>query len=687
MRQEQFLTVIDRDEAERRFRAVLDLRPLEAEAVPLGDALGRVLAGDVVAPRDVPGFDRADVDGFAVRAEDTFAATDAEPRTLRLSGEYLAPGQVAAGPVLPGTATPLATGAVVPRGADAVVMVEFTDAVGETLAVRRPVTPGAHVTFAGTDLGQGETVLWRGEVLTSRETGVLAALGLATVAVVRRPRVGILSTGAELVAPGAALRVGQVFDSNATVLAHAVRELGGVPVPLGIVGDEEVTLEAALREALALDAVLLSGGTSKGAGDISYRVVGRLGAPGIVAHGVALKPGKPLCLAAVALSGRRPVPVVILPGFPTSAVFTFHEFVAPVLRRLAGRPDVTTDVVPARLPLRVNSERGRTEYLLVGLVQGSRSRGQGPGDRGLDSEKQRQTQASRPLTPDPCPLPSELVAYPMGKGSGSVTTFGRADGFVVIPRQREYLEAGESVAVHLLGQGLRVADLVVIGSHCVGLDYLLGRLRELGFTSKFLAVGSTGGLAAARRGECDLAGIHLLDPETKTYNRPFVGADLELLPGYGRMQGIVFRAGDPRFTGRTVEEAVANALADPACVLVNRNRGSGTRVLIDDLLGTARPAGYLAEPRSHNAVAAAVAQGRADWGVAIAGVAFAAGLGFLPVREERYDFVVPRDRLGRPAVQALRELLAQHETRCALDALGLRTDVAQRSANAVTETG
>jgi putative molybdopterin biosynthesis protein len=648
LQQEQVLDVIDRDEAEQRFHAVLDLRPLEAETIPLVQALGRVLAQDVVAPLDVPSFDRANVDGFALRAEDTFGATEDRPLTLRLNPEVLATGIEPRLPILPGTATAIATGAVVPRGADAVVMIEHTEATPDGLLVRRPVAPGANITFAGTDIGRGETVLRRGELLTSRETGVLAALGLAQAAVVRRPRVAIVSTGDEIIPAGAAMRPGLVYDSNATILADAVRELGGEPVPFGIVPDERAALERTLHQALACDVVLLSGGTSKGAGDLSYRVVADLGPPGIVAHGVALKPGKPLCLAAVHRQPRT-VPVAVLPGFPTSAIFTFHEFIAPVLRRLAGRRDDPAAVVQARLPMRVNSERGRTEYLLVGLVETTSSALASGSPEGVWK-----------------PLLNELVAYPMGKGSGSVTTFSRADGFVVIPRQREYLEAGDLVAVHLLSQGLRPADLVVIGSHCVGLDYLLGRLYDQGFRSKFLAVGSTGGLAAARRGECDLAGIHLLDPKTNTYNRPYLTDDLLLLPGYRRLQGLVFRRGDLRFAGRSVAEAVAVALADPACVLVNRNRGSGTRVLIDRLLGNARPPGFLTEARSHNAVATAVAQGRADWGLAIATVATDAGLGFLPYQDEHYDFVIPRNRWDRPAVQAFRELLTQEETRQAL---------------------
>ena len=667
MKQDQFLNVIERDEAERRFRAALDLRPLAAEEVPLAAALGRVLARDVLAPVDVPSFDRANVDGFAVRAEDTFGASEDRPRRLRLSGEVLAPASASSQSVGAGVATTIATGAIIPRGADAVVMVEHTDADGAELLVRRPVAPGANISGAGTDIGRGETVLRRGELLSSRETGVLAALGATAVAVVRKPRVAVISTGNELIAPGQPMRAGLVFDSNATILADAVRELGGEPVMLGIVPDDRARLAALVQQALTEDLVLLSGGTSKGEGDLSYRVVADLGPPGIIAHGVALKPGKPLCLAAVEVrsqesaarsqetsptesnarlgdqgaAGDRTVPVVILPGFPTSAIFTFHEFVAPVIRALAGRQADPKATVTARLPMRVNSERGRTEYLLVGLVQ----------DVG-DS--------------------AELVAYPMGKGSGSVTTFSRADGFVVIPRQHEYVEAGATVQVHLLGQGLRPADLVVIGSHCVGLDYLLGQLHDQGWRTKFLAVGSTGGLEAARRGECDLAGIHLLDEATQVYNRPFLSAGLRLIEGYLRWQGIVFRPGDPRFANRNVEAALTAAVADADCVLANRTRGSGTRLLIDRLLKDARPLGYSTEARSHNAVVAAVVQGRADWGVAIQTVAHQAGLDFIPLLEEHFDFVIPERRQQRPAIQAFLSILRQDKVLNHLSDIGFR---------------
>ena len=638
-RQQQFLDVIDRDQAEQRFLAALRLEPLGEETIPLETAWGRVLSRDVLSPVDVPSFDRSNLDGFAVRAADTYGATEETPRRLRLLDEIIATAVVPRSAVLAGTAAPIATGGMLPRGADAVVMVEQTDVDDRQLLVHKPVTPGTGVSFAGTDIGAGETVLRRGELLTSRETGVLAAMGTAQVAVWRRPRVAIISTGDEIIAPGEPMRTGCVYDSNARILADAVRELGAEPLLQGIVPDEAAQLKTALQRALeTADVVLLSGGTSKGAGDLSYQIVRQLTDPGIVAHGVALKPGKPICLAA-----SQGKPVVILPGFPTSAVFTFHEFVAPVIRRLAGRPARRYGAVSARLAVQVNSEVGRTEYLLVGLVPPAAAE----------------------------PAGASLTAFPMGKGSGSVTTFSRADGFVTLGRHEEIVLPGQIVRVQLLGRDLEVADLVTIGSHCVGLDWLLGQMQERGFRTKFLAVGSTAGLQAARRGECDLAGIHLLDPDSGQYNRPYLTAELVLVEGYGRLQGVVFRRGDSRFEGRDARDAVRQLLPQPDCLMVNRNQGSGTRQLIDRLLEGQQPEGYAVQARSHNAVAAAVAQGRADWGVAIQRVAEQAGLGFAPLSAEQFDFVIPRTRLQRPAVQEFQRLLQEASTRARLQELGM----------------
>lgn len=443
--QEQFLHALDRDEAERRFQAALDLTPRGVGRVPLDAALGRVLAADVPSPVDVPSFDRSNVDGFAVVAADTFGASEESPRVLQLGEEAIHTGVVPQTEIHPGTAVSIATGGMMPRGADAVVMVEHAEARGRELRITRAATTGSGVSFAATDITAGETVLRRGHLLTSRDTGVLAAIGVPAVDVWRKPIVAILSTGDEIIAPGEPMSPGKVYDSNAQVLADAVRELGGEPKRLGIVRDDLRELRTRLHAALEdADLVLLSGGTSKGTGDLSYRVVAELRDPGIVVHGVALKPGKPICLAAT--HGRA---VVVLPGFPTSAIFTFHEFVAPVLRMLVGRPAQERTVAQARLAVKVNSEIGRTEYLLVGLVD-TRDNTNG----------------------------TTLAAYPMGQGSGSVTTFSRADGFATIGRHEEIVPAGRVIAVQLLGRELQLADLVVIGSHCIGLDYLLGELSS-----------------------------------------------------------------------------------------------------------------------------------------------------------------------------------------------------------------
>ena len=261
----------------------------------------------------------------------------ARPRKCRarvlLAEEEIHTGIVPTTAIHPGKAVLIATGGMVPRGADAVVMIEYAEARGRELRIARAVTAGSGVSFAGTDITAGETVLRQGQLLTSRDTGVLAAIGVPHVKVWRKPIVAILSTGDEIIAPGDPMQPAKVYDSNAQVLADAVRELGGEPRRLGITHDDVAALRERLQYALEFaDIVLLSGGTSKGAGDVSYRVVAELDDPGIVAHGVALKPGKPICLAAT--GGRA---VVVLPGFPTSAIFTFHEFVAPVIRLLAGR--------------------------------------------------------------------------------------------------------------------------------------------------------------------------------------------------------------------------------------------------------------------------------------------------------------------------------------------------------------
>src|SRR5919198_485397 len=563
MKQEQFLHVLTKEEAEAMFHRHLTLAPLGEEVVPLARCLGRVLARDIVAPVDVPYFNRSNVDGFAVVAAATFGADEENPAELSLSDEPLAPGVVPHQKVQPGMAT-------------------------------------------------------------------------------------VISTGDELIPPGQPMAEGKVYDSNARIVADAVRENGGEPHVLGICRDDETALEATLRRALADDLIILSGGTSKGAGDLSYRVIERLDPPGILVHGVALRPGKPLCLGAV---GRTPI--VILPGFPTSATVTFHEFVQPLIRTLAGLNREERQTVPARAAVRFNSRKGQLEYVLVHVVRGKEG----------------------------------YAAYPIGKGSGSMTTFSQADGFITIATNQEMIAKDAGVDVHLLSRDLRLADATIIGSHCVGLDYLVNGLKRQGIQGKIINVGSTAGLQAARRGEADIAGMHLLDEQTGQYNRPFLkaGDGLALVRGYIRRQGLIYRPADGLPRPLTFEGMAEMAAKEGKLVLINRNQGSGTRILFDMCLRscaqawsmpfdklTERLRGYDTEARSHNAVAASIALRKADWGLAIETVAHDYQLAFAFMQDEHYDFVIPADKLSQPAIQRFVELLQSDAAQDGLTRLGFQ---------------
>jgi putative molybdopterin biosynthesis protein len=642
--QKQFLDVIDRDLAKARFEAAISLQPLGEETVDLNQALGRVLSQDVIAQVNVPSFDRSNLDGFAVKAADTVGAEEYRPVSLQLTDEQLAAGSQSQQEVTEGFASQIATGGMLPRGADAIVMVEHTDFLDDKLIISKPVSPGSGVAFAGTDVSSGEIILHKGEQLSSRETGILAAIGEAKVQVWRRPKVAIVSTGNEIIAPGQEMKPGFVYDSNARIIADAVKELWGEPLELGIAIDDLAELREKIQQALGVaDMILLSGGTSKGQGDLSYQVVHELTDPGVVVHGVALKPGKPICLAAT--QGK---PVVVLPGFPTSAIFTFHEFVAPVIRQLSGLAPASQSTRMAKLDVRVNSEIGRTEFLLVRLLENAQS-------------------TSGTTAP-------QLTAYPIGKGSGSVTTFSRADGFVRIDRHTELIEAQTKVEVQLISRDTKPADLVFMGSHCAGLDLIISQLKSKGIRARFLSVGSSAGLTAVKRGQCDIAGMHLFDPVTESYNQPYLTEDLSLIKGYRRQQGLVFRKGDSRFKGADAKKIISQIKKDTSCMMINRNLGSGTRVLIDQLLKGGQPNGYLIQTSNHRAVMAAVQQGRADWGIAIEAVVDDENIEFLPVKDEHYDFMISHSKLQNPAMQTFLRLLQSEQFFSALAQIKIQTD-------------
>ncbi len=634
----EFHDVVSISEAKRRLEGAVKLER-RTEEVGLDECLGRVLATDVIAGVDVPPFDRASMDGYAVLASDTFYADEESPVELEVLG-YVKAGDSSTHEISPGRCMGIATGAPMPVGANAVVMVEYTEQEGDKVRIYKPVAPGENVMPAGSDIMRGELVLRAGTRLSPREVGVLAALGMARVLVYARPKVGIISTGDEVSEPGKPLSFGRIYDANAYAIAQAVRECGGAPELLGIARDSEEDLRGYLERALGTcDVVITTGGTSAGVGDLCYRVIDTLGSPGVIVHGVAIKPGKPTVIGVV--DGK---PVFGLPGYPTSAMVTFQVFVAPLLRRLSGLQEPERRRVKARTAMRFYSAGGRYEYRLVNLVRGA--------DGGY-------------------------TAYPMLTGSGAITTFAEADGYIEIPEHVEMLGEGEEHEVVLLGETLQLADLTIIGSHCIGVDMLLSMLRER-IKPKVINVGSSGGLAAVRRGESDISGMHLVDEATGEYNLPFIrrlGLEdrVYLVRGYFREQGIVVQKGNPR--GISGVEDLLEGVR-----FINRNPGSGTRVLLDMELGklaeergvelrelTARITGYEIEAKSHSAVAAAVAHGRADAGIAIRTVAEQYGLDFIPLREEEYDFAIPKEKIEKREVQDFLSALRSSEFRQMLE--------------------
>ncbi|MEM3439946.1 MAG: molybdopterin biosynthesis protein [Candidatus Bathyarchaeia archaeon] len=623
-----FRSLVGLEEARAILLEHFNPSPIGEEEVALEDAHGAILAEDIYSGIDVPSFPRAAVDGFAVIAQDTFGADEDKPKALRIIGSIKA-GEEPKLEIEPGSAAEIATGAPMPSGANAVVMVEYTQAKGDELFVFKAVSPGENVTPMGNDIMAGELVLRRGQRIASKEVGVLAAIGRRRVRVFKKPKVAIISTGDELAEPGEALGFGKIYDVNSFSLSYAVLENGGSPLRLGVVGDDPREIEEALKDALRrADVVITSGSTSAGSGDVIYSLLDGLGRPGLLVHGLKVKPGKP---AAIAVANGKPI--FGLPGYPTSAMIIFTALVAPIIRSMAGLGGKAEGVRQrAKVARRIASAKGRAEFLPVHLIR---------------SES------------------GESLVYPILKGSGAITSFSMADGFLEIPEDQEFLEEGEEVEVELFGRDYKPADLVFIGSHCIGVDILLAivRKRNPNLIAKVINLGSLGGIQAVRDGGADIAGIHLLDKGAMRYNIPFleryglVGRAI-LVRGYRRQQGLIVEKGNPHGI-RGFEDVIHKGLK-----FVNRNAGSGTRLLIESWIKDlservgidvetlrARVKGWSFEVNTHSAVASAVARGMADVGVGIRPAAEAHGLDFIPLAEEEYDFLIPASRIEKDSVK------------------------------------
>ncbi len=591
-----------------------------SSTVALEQALGRVTAEPIWAARSSPPFDAAAMDGIAVRSADTVRASESTP--LLLDAESFAV---------------VDTGDPMPDGFDAVVMREHVHHQEDRAELRAAVAPYQHVRSIGEDVSATELLLPAGHRLRAVDLAAAAAAGATEVCVRRAPVVGVLPTGDEMRPIGSELSAGELLDTNSLMLAGQVREFGSEALVMPIEPDDPQRLSAAIRNAVQrCDLLIVIAGSSAGRDDHTAALVDELGV--LAVHGIAVRPGHPVVLGAIGSA-----PVLGAPGYPVSASLTFDIFAAPLLAELEGASTTPRPVADARLARKLSSVIGMDDWVRVrlGRVKGS------------------------------------LVASPMPRGAGVLTSLVRADGLLIVPTDVEGHHAGEQVQVTLL-RGLTQIDhtIVAIGSHDLILDLAASSLRaeHPKLTLASSNVGSMGGLIAIRDGLCHLAGSHLLDPDTGEYTLPYLDRllgdrKIAVVHLVHREQGLLVAPGNPLELGGVVD------LTRPGLRYVNRQRGAGTRVLLDYELARAgiEPAqitGYAREEPTHLAVAAAIAAGRADCGMGIRAAARALELDFVLVTSEPYDLVMEKSSLEHPLLEPLWQLLESPDFRASVERLG-----------------
>ncbi|MFX0051994.1 MAG: molybdopterin biosynthesis protein [Candidatus Hermodarchaeota archaeon] len=626
----EFLDLISVTEAQGIIQKNFYWTPL-VEILSLEDAKGRVLAKDIISKIDTPPFDRSLMDGFAVRAEDTFEIDETNPRVFKII-DTIPAGKISNKSIRSSfECVKIATGAPIPLGANAVVMVEYTSEKTDNLVeIFRSVSPYENIDPSGSDIMYGETILHKGDVLNSVRLGILASLGIANVEVQSKLKIGILSSGDEIRSPGDELSPGCLYDSNSTVIANLVEESGGVPHLLGICPDNLDILRNKLSIDLKkVDIILISGGTSAGEGDFSYRVIAELGGK-LLFHGVSMKPGKPL---ATGLVDKKLI--ITLPGFPASAIFAYNTVIGPLLRKWTNTPYPIENELNALLNQKIRSTTGRTHFKLVHLITNGNT----------------------------------YQAYPVKGTSGSISMLERADGYITIPEEVDFLNPGDNVNVTLLRDRLLLPHIVFIGSHDFVIDILFRRFRTKfpEFIAKQIYLGSTGGISAIRQNECDIAGIHLFDETSREYNYPFIEKwnlkdKVHLIKGYKRIQGVFVAQGNPKGI-KGLED-----LTRPDISFLNRNEGSGTRILLEHLLKDLNLdkqdiKGFHSITYSHSAAASAVSRNKVDISIGIKPYAEIFGTEFIPLAEEEYDFLINKKSLEKSSVSQLIEFFSSKEFR------------------------
>ncbi len=581
---------------------VLDSLSVEVstESVGIEKADGRLLASSVTSPIDVPGFDRSIMDGYAVIADDTVGAYDDNPVELTYGGK-VHPGEQPDIDVEPGHAVEIATGAVIPSGANAVVMVEQTSRDGEAIEVFRPVTPGQNVMARGADIASGETVLRRGDRLDPRRIGLAAALGIDELTVRSRPRVGIISTGAEIIRPSTADRLapGEIFDINSFSLANAVTDAGGEVTIFPHAADDYDVITSTFNEAVeTCDIVLSTGSTSASAEDVVYRVVEDMGE--LLLHGIAIKPGKPTVIGSIDETA-----VLGLPGNPISALMTFRLFGRRLLDAEANAP-----TVEAKLSVAVDSEFGRTQLLPVGLVE---SPGEG------------------------------LLVYDVDKGSGAITSLAEADGFIQIDDNVNYLDAGEMVSVQLLASHISPPDVLIGGEFCPGVDQLLDRD---GPSTRWLADGAVDGARKLRDRIVDIAGVNLGDDTLGVEPRN----DIERIACFERHVVLAHRG--------TFGLGSLESILEQADVLGTTGQQTGLYHRLETLDTSASIRTF----PSQQAALRAVTEGEVDAALVLEAVTDTDEFDTVSVMWEPFDILVDGDRREKPGVTRLVEEVTSFNT-------------------------
>ncbi len=609
--------------------------------------IGRVLAEPVWAIISSPNYHASAMDGFAVNAHETVGASPGSPFVLEIMRQAIY----------------VDTGDVLPDGMDAVIPIEQVESLDQSGAVsediRRPakiriraaVSPWSHVRPMGEDIVATQLVLAAGQILRPVDLGAIAASGNVYVRVARKPRVAIIPTGSELIPIGSLVKAGDIIEYNSLVLAGQVNQWGGEAVRFPIVVDDFDQIHDVVKgAAIDFDLVLLNAGSSAGSEDYSAKVVESLGT--LLVHGIAVRPGHPVIIGMISAetkneeASKQCIPIIGVPGYPVSAAMTGEILVKPLIERWLGLQTTPSPVIKAILTRKVTSPAGDDDYMRVAV-----------GNVG-----------------------KRTVAAPLSRGAGVITSLVRADGIVIIPKGSQGLSAGSEVDVQPYRSVLELGQTIfAIGSHDLTLDLLAQFLA--GKRRRFISanVGSLGGLLAIGRGEAHVAGSHLLDAQTGEYNLSYIhqylaGIPVNLIAFVDRKQGLLVKPGNPKRI-HALED-----LTRKDVTFINRQRGAGTRVLLDyhlGLLGISPESiqGYAQEEYTHLAVAAAVASGRADCGLGVAAAATALDLDFIPLYDERYDLVIPREYYEDDLLAPLLETMQDPAFRQEVDALsGYRTN-------------